>query len=402
MKWIWIIGLLVLAVFPGDVRAASSAASITGVAVSAGIPTVTWAVDASDEMVREIQIAQDAEFQQLVPLVTTFAQITDFTQRSWTAAYFDPQMPLKDGVYYIRLLWRSQCRDSGLSDHYAICSGGPGTWTNGTAFTVATKPTSITSVTVAIGFPTVAWSIGEPDQMVTQVQIGLDAQFQRIVALASYDSKIFSFVARSWTPSRTDPGIPLANGTYYVRLMWRDRCKDSGDSEHTGLCLGGDGTWTGATPFTVSGVPVPPQPPPPPPNSLSVSTRFLTNSIHLRATYQIQPADYCPEFAPYDVLSSDWDRWNSPRCEAYVFQHADLVIRVTRRGRTIYKDDGEGLGSVSSHPSSDGGKWDYYLSPLVFRNYCTTGRNVWHVTLIDPYGRRNVSVSRSFSLRCRR
>jgi hypothetical protein len=394
--------LLCLPLGSSSATAAAKAAAITSITVEAGVPTITWTVGAPDEMVVRIQIAHDAQFQQLVDL-GAYDRIDSFVQRTWSAKILTIPRPLDDGAYFARVLWRNDCHDSGLPDHYGLCTG-PSSWSAPASFNVVTVPTLISGVTVTAGVPTVYWTVGASDQMVTQIQVAHDAAFSR---LALPDTEIRSFLQRSWTP-----GVPLENGPYFVRLLWRDRCQDLGNTAHDGLCIGGPGTWTTEVGFAVSDAPPPPPPPPPSsepppkkrlPNDVFLSYRILGGSIRyarIRVTYTVEPPSGCPESAPDDVLSSDWSDWTSDYCQDYVLQHATLVFRIYQGRRLLYIDEGEGLGRVSNDPAVYGGKWETYIFKSQLRKPCRVGPITLRVALLDPYRGRTVRDTVDANRKC--
>jgi len=130
-----------------------------------------------------------------------------------------------------------------------------------------------------------------------------------------------------------------------------------------------------------------------------VRQQFLTRSVHLRATYYVPPPSDCPPVEPQRGSGHYLERlqaWNNARCDAYVTQNADIVLRVYHKGRLVYSADGQGFGGPSSsNRFSLRGYWDGYIYLWqVAPNGCAdVGIYYWKVTLVDPYGRYGYTTS---------
>jgi hypothetical protein len=79
-----------------------------------------------------------------------------------------------------------------------------------------------------------------------------------------------------------------------------------------------------------------------------------------------------------------------------------VVVRVTHRGRAVYASSGRGVGDAStSYPLASGGRWETDVPFAAFRGPCRPGLQPWSVTVVDPYGRGNLSRSGVIMRACR-
>ena len=130
-------------------------------------------------------------------------------------------------------------------------------------------------------------------------------------------------------------------------------------------------------------------------DALNVRARVLPDEVHLSGTYHIQAPAGCPATQPPPSNAAASYAYLSPRCQHYVLQDVDLVLRVYLHGRLIFHDVILGLGGPEP---SQGGTFDEPIFRYMVGNAC--GVFHWKVTLYDPYFRAGYDRSVTGSFKC--
>lgn len=123
-----------------------------------------------------------------------------------------------------------------------------------------------------------------------------------------------------------------------------------------------------------------------------VKSRYLSLGVRLFVAYRVPPPLGCPDIAMTDAQEQ---RFLSKQCQAFSYQQADFIIRVSYGGRVIWTDDGSGLGSGDFiEVLREGTGQGFVPAGIRYRQgRCWPGTYAWTVTFIDPYGRTRYNTS---------
>jgi len=134
---------------------------------------------------------------------------------------------------------------------------------------------------------------------------------------------------------------------------------------------------------------------------ITVQATVVSDHIHLTGYYWVQKPKTCPATKPRITNTAAIHAWNSPHCEMYKEQSADLEVRALHNGLVVYAGSHTGFGSASplTGASIDANIYVFQLTGGS-SNGCPAGTYTWVVTLIDPYFRPNYNASARGSFRC--